>query len=294
MTNSPSYGIPPPAFRLPDAAHVGAVHLQVVDLPRSQSYYERVLGLRARSVTGTSAVLTAQGDARPLVTLHTRRGIARAQRGALGLYHFAVLLPDRSALGRFAAHLTSLDVRLAMADHLVSEAFYLWDPDGLGIEVYADRPRASWRFHDRELAMTTDPLDIQSVIAAGRGQAWNGAPEGTMMGHVHLHVANLDVADAFYHRALGFDKTVWSYPGALFMSAGGYHHHLATNTWSDGPAASPDEARLLHWELTVPTGADVDAAARSLEDAGYGVEKAGDGVGAADPWGTRVHLRPER
>ena len=141
--------------------------------------------------------------------------------------------------------------------------------------------------------MTTDPLDIQSVIAAGRGEAWTGAPAGTSMGHVHLHVGNLGEAEAFYHRALGFDKTVWSYPGALFMSAGGYHHHLATNVWSSGPSASTDEARLLEWELMVPTDADVDGAAQSLREAGYSIEKTGDGVSATDPWGTRVQIRPK-
>ena len=283
--------MPPPAFRLPESAHVGAVHLQVVDLRRSLSYYEQVLGLRAHSVTDASAVLSAHGDERPLVILHTRPGVTRARRGALGLYHFAILLPERGALGRFATHLASLEVRVGMADHLVSEALYLWDPDGLGIEVYADRPRDTWQQHDRELAMTTDPLDIRGVIAAGLGKVWTGAPEGTTMGHVHLHVGSLGQAEAFYHRALGFDKTVWSYPGALFMSAGGYHHHLGTNTWSTGATAAANEARLLEWELMVPAGVDIEAAARSLRDASYGVENTGNGVRVADPWGTRVHVR---
>jgi catechol 2,3-dioxygenase len=266
------------------------VHLQVSDLQRSLSYYEQVLGLRAQSVTPASASLSAQGDETPLLTLRTERGITSARRGAFGLYHFALLLPDRSALGRFAVHLADLDVRVATADHLVSEALYLWDPDGLGIEVYADRDRATWQHHGRELAMTTDSLQIQSVIAAGRGEAWRGAPEGTTLGHVHLHVGNLGEAEAFYHRGLGFDKTVWSYPGALFMSAGGYHHHLATNTWSSGPAAASREARLLEWDLTLPSGSDVEAAAQNLRGAGYDVEQTERGVSAADPWGTRVHI----
>src|SRR3954470_1741440 len=213
-----SYGIAPPAFRLPDATHVGGVRLQVSDLRRSMDYYEEVLGLRVHTSTTNSAALAPLGDDRPLIVLQTEPGVTAARRGAFGLYHFAILLPERAALGRFAAHLSALGVRVAMADHLVSEALYLWDPDGLGIEVYADRPRSTWRHADRELAMTTDPLDIESVIAAGAGSTWNGAPPGTTMGHVHLHVGALDRAEAFYHRALGFDKTVWSYPGALFLS----------------------------------------------------------------------------
>jgi catechol 2,3-dioxygenase len=279
---------------LPDAAHVGAVHLQVSDLRQSLAYYERVLGLRPHHVTENSAALGADGDKQPLVTLQSKSGVSRARRGAFGLYHFAILLPDRAALGRFAAHLDSLDVRVATADHLVSEALYLWDPDGLGIEVYADRPREGWQQLGRELAMTTDPLNIQSVIASGRGQGWAGPPPGTTMGHVHLHVGSLEEAESFYHRALGLDKTVWSYPGALFMSAGGYHHHLATNTWSPGPSPSPDQARLLEWELVVPSDADVSAVSRSLREAAYGTAQNGNNVTATDPWGTQVRIRPER
>jgi catechol 2,3-dioxygenase len=276
---------------LPAATHVGGVHLQVADLQRSRSYYEQVLGLRAHGITDTSVALSADDERPPLVTLHTKPGVTAARRGALGLFHFALLLPARRDLGRFASHLAAFEIRLGQADHSVSEALYLSDPDGLGIEVYADRPRDTWRRRGRELEMTTDPLDIQDVIAAGRGEAWSGAPKGTTMGHVHLHVGSLDQAEAFYHRALGFDKTVWSYPGALFMAAGGYHHHLGTNVWSHGPAALVDEARLLEWELMVPSASGVEAAARSVHDAGYVVEHRGEGSVVADPWGTRVHIR---
>jgi catechol 2,3-dioxygenase len=286
------YGVAPPGFRLPDTTHIGPVHLEVSDLQQSLAYYQRVIGLRAYTATNDRAVLGAHGDERPLVTLHTRSGVRPARRGSFGLYHFAILLPERAALGRFAAHLSALGVRAGMADHLVSEALYLADPDGLGIEVYADRPRSAWQHNDRELAMTTDPLDISSVIAAGAGKSWDGAPPGTTMGHVHLHVGTLEGAEAFYHRALGFDKTVWSYPGALFLSAGGYHHHLGTNTWSPGPAPTADRARLLEWDLVVPSGDDVAAVERSLEGAGYAAEDTGDGVTTVDPWGTRVRIRP--
>jgi catechol 2,3-dioxygenase len=247
------YGVPAPRFRLPDGARVGGVHLQVSDLRRAVEYYEQVIGLGAQHRDDERVALSAADDRAPLVTLSTRPGVTRARRGAFGLYHFAILLPDRAALGRFAAHLAQLGVRAGMADHLVSEALYLWDPDGLGIEVYADRPRETWRGQGPELAMTSDPLDLESVIAAGGGEPWTGTPVGTTVGHVHLHVGRLDQAEAFYHRALGFDKTVWSYPGALFMSAGGYHHHLGTNVWSAGPGPSRDEAQLLEWELLVPS-----------------------------------------
>jgi catechol 2,3-dioxygenase len=292
-TPLPSFGIPPPDFRLPDATHVGAVHLQVSDLQRAVVYYEQVLGLSTYTSTTNTATLGPQKEKRPLVYLRTRIGVVPARRGAFGLYHFAILLPDRAALGRFASHLSGLGVRAGMADHLVSESLYLSDPDGLGIEVYADRPRDTWQHRGRELAMTTDPLDIDGVIAAGGGAIWDGAPAGTTMGHVHLHVGNLESAEAFYSRALGFDKTVWNYRGALFLAAAGYHHHLGTNTWSAGPSAQENQARLLHWELIVPKAEEASAAGRSLRAAGYTADDTGDGVMTADPWGTRVHVRAE-
>jgi catechol 2,3-dioxygenase len=245
------------------------------------------------TTTNETATLGSHGDDRPLVTLYARSGVSRARRGAFGLYHFAILLPDRAALGRFLTHVSALGVHVGSADHLVSEALYLWDPDGLGVEVYADRPRDAWQQRERELAMATDPLDITSVVTAGRGEPWDGVPPGTTVGHVHLHVGDLEAAEAFYHRALGFDKTVWSYPGALFLSAGGYHHHLGTNVWSRGPAASADEARLLEWELLVPTAGDVAAAARSLREAGSPGEDDADDLTAQDPWGTRLKIRAD-
>jgi catechol 2,3-dioxygenase len=285
-----SYGIQPPVYRLPNKAHVGAVHLLVSDLARSRAYYEQVVGLRPLAVEHGRAVLGSH-DERPLVELQTRAGVRPARRGALGLFHFAVLLPDRAALGRFAAHIAPLGIRLGMADHLVSESLYLWDPDGLGIEVYADRPRSAWKRNGRELAMATDPLDIDNVIAESAGVAWNGAPAGTTMGHVHLHVGSLEAAEAFYHRAIGFDKTVWSYPGALFMAAAGYHHHLGTNVWSSGPRPAADEAQLLEWELLLPSRDDTAAVEQRLRGAGYHTEHDAHGLVAADPWHTRMRIR---
>lgn len=181
-----------------------------------------------------------------------------------------------------------------MADHRVSEALYLWDPDRLGIEVYADRPREMWQRRDGELVMTTDPLDLNDVIAAGGSLKWDGLPAGTTLGHVHLHVGNLNDAERFYAGGLGLDKTVWSYPGALFLSAGGYHHHLGTNTWSPGPAPSPHEARLLEWELVVPSVEDVLAIERNIRSASYVSQHADEDLTVADPWGTRVRIRMER
>jgi catechol 2,3-dioxygenase len=287
-----NYGIRPPSYRLPDATRIGAVHLQVSDLARSLTYYRDVLGFRVISEDRSSATLGAHGDETTLVALHERRGVRSvARRGLLGLYHFAVLLPTRAALGRFVTHLGTVGAYAGSADHLVSEALYLSDPDGLGIEVYADRPRSEWQTRGNELAMTTEPLDLRALVHEAGETPWTGMPTGTVIGHVHLHVGTLREAEAFYHAALGLDKVVWNYPGALFLSAGGYHHHLGTNTWAAGaPAATDADARLLEWELVLPSRADVDAAATHIGVAGYSVQMAGDDRRISDPWGTALRL----
>ena len=295
MSQQPPYGIAPPAYRLPEATHVGRVRLLVADLDRSLAYYTGVLGLEATQGTSDTAALSPPGGDQPLIELKQQRGAKPVPRqGRLGLFHFAILVPDREALGGFVRHIADRGVYAGSADHAVSEALYLTDPDGLGIEVYADRPRTAWRLSGQELFMTTEPLDLRGLVKAAADREWTGMPAGTVMGHVHLHVGGLDEAASFYHAALGLDKVVWSYPGALFLSAGGYHHHLGTNTWAAGaPPAREDEARLLEWDLVLPDAPAVDEASHSLAAAGYG--GATDGVGriVRDPWGTAVRLRPQ-
>lgn len=287
-----SYGEPPSGFRLPATTSVGPVTLQVADLERSLEFYRTTLGLGVLDREGVAARLGA--GARPLVELRERPSARSSGRGRFGLFHFAILLPDRPSLGRFVQHLADLGTHAASADHRVSEAFYLHDPDGLGIEVYADRPRETWRRIGREIVMTTDPLDVASVVAAGGGESWIGMPEGTTIGHVHLHVGDLTLASRFYSDALGLDRMVWSYPGALFLSAGGYHHHLGTNVWAGSNARPPaaDEAQLVEWTLELPDREAVRSAAASLAKAGFaaGIDPWGAAVRTRDPWGTRLVL----
>ncbi len=294
-----SYGEPPRGFRLPDTTHLGRVRLQVADIPRSLTFYEHVLGLRVVERDASRAVLAAYGDDAPLVELRERPG-ARAvpHRGCLGLYHFAILLPDRPSLGRFVRHLGEISARAGGADHLVSEAFYLQDPDNLGIEVYVDRPRSAWRRVGRELMMATDPVDIAGLLQAAGDVPWTGMPPGTVIGHVHLHVGDIARAAAFFSEGLGFDRTVWHYPGALFFGAGGYHHRLGTNTWAGSGAAPapPHDARLLEWTIELPDAASVSAVGESLRRGGYAAEREGDSTDAPelvvlDPWGTQLRLR---
>lgn len=296
LTDTGEHGITPPGYRLPSATHLGVVRLQVSDLERSLPYYDRVLGMRLLDRGGDVATLGAQDGDRAIIELHELPGARPVpRRGRLGLYHYAILLPDRAALGRFVAHLSSSNVYAGMSDHLVSEAIYLTDPDGLGIEVYADRPRDTWRYEGRQIAMSTMPLDAQDLVRATGGEPWTGMPNGTVIGHVHLHVGDLDKAAAFYHEALGLDKVVWGYPGALFLSAGGYHHHLGTNTWATGASPAEDQdARLLEWEIVVPDAEAIANVANNVELAGYTVERSSQGtILIRDPWNTAVRVIPE-
>jgi len=224
---------------LPADAHIGQVSLTVRDLDRSLRFYTDVLGFVD---AGTNRLSPPNG--RVLIELHERKdAIARPHRSS-GLYHFAILVPSRAALGRSLRRLVDRRYSLTGAsDHLVSEALYLDDPDGLGIEIYRDRPRDSWqRQPNGELAMATDPLDLEGVHdEPGAETPWQGLESGTVMGHVHLHVPHIDTAEKFYCRRIGFEPMVSTYPGALFVAAGGYHHHLGLNVWTGIGAPPPPE-----------------------------------------------------
>lgn len=290
-----SYGEVPAAHRLPEVTRLGRVVLQVADLARSLRFYEFVLGFRVVSQLDGVAKLSAHASDRILLELREKRGVKPvAGRGRLGLFHFAILLPDRPSLGRFVRHLHEIGVRAGAGDHLVSEAMYLDDPDGLGIEVYADRPRETWRRQGRELMMATDPVDIDGLVGVAGPLQWVGMPNGTAIGHVHLTVGDIARATAFYSEAIGFDRMVWSYPGAMFFGAGGYHHHLGTNVWAgpDAPSAAEDEAKLVEWTIEVPTLADVDAVGVSLAKQAAPVMRDEDDAVSRDPWGTAVRIHP--
>lgn len=295
MNNVP-FGVAPPGFRLPAETRVGRVTLRIADLERSLAFYRDVIGFRVirRGAPGrdASVELGADGSDEVLLELRERRGLKPVpRRGLIGLYHFALLLPDRPSLGRFLRHITAAGIAAGAADHLVSEALYLTDSDGIVMEVYRDRPREEWQVSRLELVMASDPLDRAGLIAAGGAEPWAGVPRESCIGHMHFYVEDLISAEAFYHAALGFDKIVWSFPGALFLAAGGYHHHVGTNTWAAGaPLASPADAGLESWELVLPGISAVQEAMRSLERGSFTARPIDHGIAVADPWGITARL----
>lgn len=287
------YTTPPAGYRLPEEVALGEVRLQVADLARSITYYETVIGLRVIERTGSRALLGPADGNKVLVELNEKSGVNPvSRRGLLGLYHFAILLPTRAALGSFLAHLAAIGEYAGMADHFVSEALYLTDPDGLGIEVYADRPRATWAVTGPILNMGSVHLDTNDLVRAGAGQPWTGIPSGTVIGHVHLYVDEIHTAESFYHNAVGLDKVNLDFPGALFMSAGGYHHHLGTNNWAaHSPQATDDDARLLEWTVEMPSQDQLDLLAQSLESNGFKAERGDGTITTVDPWTTKIRFR---
>ena len=278
------------------ATAMGEVGLTVSDLERSRAFYENALGLRPRERDDGGLAFSVPGGT-DLVSLHGDASAPRLDRRATGLYHLAILFPSRlalaHALARLAAAHWSLD---GVSDHLVSEALYLSDPDGNGIELYRDRPRAEWRYAGGQLQMATLPLDLRG-LADELGAVTDpqpSVPAGTTIGHVHLQVADIADAEAFYHGVLGFDVTTRGYPGALFVSAGGYHHHLGLNTWHSagaGPAA-PGSVGLRSFEVVTPNQGELGRVAERIRDAGLSPEaETADRVAVRDPSGNLVVVR---
>ncbi len=279
---------------------LGPIRLTVADLARAADFYERAIGLRR--IDGAredgAAALGADPAGPPLVELVPNASASPRAPRSSGLFHLALLVPDRPALARALLRVLAGGGALTGAsDHLVSEALYLNDPEGNGIELYRDRPREQWRRDEQgQLAMATLPLDLDDLLAelsAGEPAAAASAmPPGTTLGHVHLQVSDLAAAEAFYASALGFDVTVRGYPGALFVAADGYHHHLGLNTWASagGPPAEPAARGLRDFAIRLPDADARDRLAARVADAGHAVREDGADRVAADPFGIAVRL----
>lgn len=279
------------------ATQVGALSLTVSDLARSIEFYRDDIGLALLSHSGSGAILGV-GD-RLLLELEEVAGAAPWPRGGssyTGLYHLAILLPSRLDLGRWLRHWLDLGHPMpGQGDHLVSEALYLEDPDGHGIEMYRDRPRDQWEWTDGQVRMATDPVDVRGLLdeADKAGQPWNGLPDGSKLGHMHLQVGDIPQADAFYHGVLGFDVVV-SMPTALFLSAGGYHHHIGMNVWHSkvagpGPAGT---VGLRSFTIVFATEEARREVVNRIEAAGLTNTRSANGdVLVHDPWQNKLLLQ---
>jgi catechol 2,3-dioxygenase len=267
---------------------MGPVHLTVSDLERSLEYYRQVVGLDVLDQGAGRASLGA--DSTELLGLVEQPG-AQPSDGYTGLFHFALLVPDRPSLARWLTHAVRDEVPLTgLSDHYVSEAIYLRDPDRHGIEIYADRRRELWEGRVGE-RMTTEPLDVKDLLGEADGD-FDGMPAGTTMGHVHLKVASIPQTIEFYRDVLGFDLVVERVPQAAFLSAGGYHHHLGANTWESAGAPPPPaaSAALRHATVVLPSGEARDDAVRRVADAGQEPEATATGTLVRDPSGNAVLL----
>jgi catechol 2,3-dioxygenase len=277
------------------AMTMGVVHLTIADLQRSIAFYETRVGLRVNHQGPSSATLGV--ERRDLITL-VESATARRAVGATGLYHFAILVPSRVDLARSLRHFIDTSTRMqGFADHGVSEALYLADPDGNGIEIYRDRPRDEWQYEAGSLRMGVDPLDLGDLLADIASQPDAATPmrlpAGTRMGHVHLQVSQLDDAERFYVGILGLDITARYTQQALFVSAGGYHHHLGLNTWLGvgAPAPPPGAIGLRHFEMTLSTESAREAVLERLRAARIGIDDhAGDPL-IRDPSANALVLR---
>lgn len=271
---------------------IGLVTLSVADLARSLAYYQQNIGLRLIERVDDQATLGV--GATSLLRLIEAPG-ARIVRRATGLYHFALRVPTRRDLARVIRHLVESETPVAGAsDHLVSEALYLSDVDGHGIEIYRDRDRTAWYDANGAFRMDTRPLDVQGVMRelTADEPAWDGLPAGADMGHIHLQVADVDAARRFYTEVIGFEHMT-DYPSASFVSAGGYHHHIGMNAWASAGAAPPPDhaARLIEYEIQLPTAAALDAVLARVQAAGITPEAYAGGWALRDPSHNRLVLR---
>lgn len=271
---------------------LGAVHLTVTDLDRSNRFYADSLGFQVNRQVGNTAFLGAgKGDL--LILTEDPDAVQYARR--TGLYHFAILVPSRLALAGVLKNLIETETPLqGSADHLVSEALYLADPDGNGIEIYRDRPRAGWQYDNGSIRMATDPLDYQGVLSELENDVgtWPGLPSDTTMGHIHLHVSRLDKASHFYEKVLGFQLMLSWQGQAAFLSAGGYHHHVAVNTWNGVGAAPPpaDAVGLRHYTIRLPAEDELARVIQRIESAGVEYEQDDVGIFLSDPARNHINL----
>ncbi|WP_257984309.1 VOC family protein [Neobacillus cucumis] len=269
--------------------YVGEVNIKVKNLDYSVTFYQNIIGLQVLEKSERKAKLTADGK-KTLLTLEEPVDVIPKQDRMSGLYHFAILLPSRADLGVFLRHIVETGYPLGAGDHYVSEALYLNDPDGNGIEVYRDRPSSEWKWNNGLVEMATEQVDAEGILAVSNAE-WKGLPSGTIMGHIHLHVGNLEKAKDFYTKGLGFDVVSY-YPQAVFLSTGGYHHHVAINTWQGAGAPTPPKNSVgLNWySLVFPNENAREKVMNQLKQFGAPLKEEGNYFVTSDPAGNQIRL----
>lgn len=285
------------SYKLHPDTRLGAVKLRVSNLTRSLAFYQDIIGFSLLKQEGDTAELTADGKNALLVLQEVPNAVVIPPQSASGLYHYAILLPSRKALGVSLKRLVDAGLRVGQADHLVSEALYLSDPDLNGIEIYRDRPREEWKYNPQGYVnMATDPIDWEGLLKEGEGEPWTGLPEGTTIGHVHFHVGDMSKAKRFYSEALGFDiEADMMRMGALFLGAGRYHHHIGLNLWAGAgaPPVPPNGTGIDYFTIVAPNREELDKTAKSAEEYGFQVETDGVIKWLTDPYGIKIRLIAE-
>jgi catechol 2,3-dioxygenase len=272
--------------------YVGEVNINVTDLDRSLEFYRDFLGFKVLDQKDNKVRLTADGK-RPLLTLVRPDNVEPKKPRTTGLYHFAILLPERADLAALLQHIAEAsggNMRLGASDHYVSEALYFDDPDGNGIEVAHDRDASEWEWHGDKVNMATVALDAEGLLADRKGP-WQGMPEDTVMGHIHLHVADIEESRNFYVNGIGYD-IVTEMPSALFASHNGYHHHIGMNVWNGvGAPSAPEKSVGLNWfSLVFPTEEIREATADRVRQMNAPFREADGDYFVDDPSGNTIRF----
>lgn len=279
-------------FHRKPITYVSQVKLKVQNLERSLAFYQKVIGFKFLEQSDNHASFTVDGKT-ALLSIERPNHVIPKQVNTTGLYHYALLLLKRSDLAHIVQHFLEVGLQFASSDHRVSEALYLSDPDGNGIEIYVDRNPSEWKWNHGEVEMTVDPLNFSDLLSCKEKQPWKGLPAETVMGHIHLHVSDLKTAEEFYSTGLGFEVVNRYGKQAIFLSDGKYHHHIGLNTWNGvgAPSPAPHSVGLQSFTLMLPNEQKRDQIRAQLKGIGASMDEQDSSLVTSDPSGNLIFLR---